>query len=69
MKKNVFTLVLGFSLILLFLSSCAKDEEVLTGTISGFVSDYTNANAPIAGATVTINWGRGKYLCLAKYHR
>ncbi len=55
MKKNVFTLVLGFSLILLFLSSCAKDEEVLTGTISGFVSDYTNANAPIAGATVTIN--------------
>ena len=55
MKRNLFTLILGLSLILLALSSCAKDEEVLTGTINGFVSDYTNANSPIAGATVTLN--------------
>ena len=55
MKKNVSTFALGLSIVLLFLGSCVKDEEVLTGTISGFVSDYTNANAPIAGATVTIN--------------
>ena len=27
----------------------------MTGSIKGFVSDYTNANAAIAGATVTIN--------------
>ena len=51
-------LTLNFSLVLLAIltiASCAKDEEVMTGTINGFVSDYTNANAPIAGATVTIN--------------
>lgn len=41
--------------VLLVFGSCAKDEEVITGTINGFVSDYTNANSPIAGASVTIN--------------
>lgn len=35
--------------------SCAKDEEVMTGTINGFVSEYVNANNPIAGATVTLS--------------
>ena len=44
-----------FAFVLTFLSSCAKDEEVMTGTINGIVSDYTNANSPIAGATVTLS--------------
>ena len=52
MKKKFF--FLGFCICLLFFS-CSKDEEVLTGTINGFVSDYTNPNTAIAGATVTIN--------------
>lgn len=43
-------------LVLLFiLGGCAKDEVVTTATISGFVTDYTKANTPIAGATVTIS--------------
>lgn len=52
--KKCLNYFFAFS-ILLILWSCAKDEEVMTGTINGFVSDYTNANSPIAGATVTIN--------------
>ena len=48
--------MLSFGLVLaIVISGCAKDEEVMTGTISGFVSDYTNANSPIAGATITLN--------------
>jgi hypothetical protein len=35
--------------------SCGKDEEDLSGTIAGLVTDYTNANSPIAGATVTLS--------------
>lgn len=40
--------------------SCGDDKEndapmVKTGNIHGLVTDYSNANAPIAGATVTIN--------------
>ena len=54
MKKLISILAIS-SCIVQFLVSCAKDEEVMTGTIIGLVSDYTNANAPIAGATVTIN--------------
>ncbi len=50
MKKILF-LLLGVTL----LTNCSKDEEVLTGNISGFVSDYTNANKAIAGATITLN--------------
>ena len=53
MKKLLFLLVGTFSLLLL--NGCAKDEENLNGTISGLVTDYTNANTPIAGATVTLN--------------
>ena len=52
--KKYLNYFFAFS-VLLVLGSCAKDEEVMTGTINGFVSDYTNANSPIAGATVTIN--------------
>ena len=53
MKKSLYFLVLDIGMIIL--SGCAKDAEVLTGTIAGFVTDYTNANAPIAGASVTLN--------------
>lgn len=44
-----------FSLSLLLLCSCSEDEAVLTANISGYVTDYVNANLPIAGATVTIS--------------
>lgn len=52
--KSLFPIAI-FAFVLALITSCAKDEEVMTGTINGFVSDYTNANAPIAGATVTLN--------------
>ena len=51
--KKIFSLI--FSLMLLLLGSCTKDEVLMTASISGYVTDYTNANTPIAGATVTIN--------------
>lgn len=35
--------------------SCTKDEEVTTGIITGVITDITNANEPIAGATVTVS--------------
>ena len=54
MKQLISILTTAFCTCLL-VSSCAKDEEVMTGTIIGLVSDYTNANTAIAGATVTIN--------------
>lgn len=54
MKKLFVFLTFGLFAGLL-LTSCAKDAEVMTGTINGYVSDYTNANTPIAGVTVTIN--------------
>lgn len=54
MKKFFINLTFGLFAGLL-LTSCAKDAEVMTGTINGYVSDYTNANTPIAGVTVTIN--------------
>lgn len=40
---------------LLLLYSCSEDETILTANISGYVTDYINANSPIAGATVTIS--------------
>jgi len=43
---------------LLVIISCAKDEQNLSGTISGIVTEYASSNTPIAGATVTIN-GKG----------
>ena len=53
MKKILsFTLCI---ITILFVNSCAKDEENLSGTIAGLVTDYTNANTPIAGATVSLN--------------
>ena len=54
MKQTIYALVCCL-LVSIFATSCEKDEEVMTGTIIGIVSDYTNANAAIAGATVTIN--------------
>ena len=54
MKQIYYNLMMCVC-ICLMMAGCAKDAEVLTGTISGYVSDYTNANAPIAGATVTLN--------------
>lgn len=58
--KKFFSTIL-WSLCLVLVASCSKDAEVLTGSISGFVSDYTNANTAIAGATVTLNsMGRTK---------
>ena len=53
MKKILllFTVVIGVAMM----TGCAKDEENLNGKIAGLISDYTNANTPIAGATVTMN--------------
>ena len=50
-----FSILAFFALILTVLSGCAKDEVDMTGTINGFVSDFANANNPIAGATVTLS--------------
>lgn len=52
--KHFFNIILCMT-VLLCLSNCAKDEEVMTGTIAGLVSDMTNANTAIAGATVTLS--------------
>ena len=56
MKKTIalMTFLLGIILI----SSCSKDEDVMTGTISGLVSDYAYANTPVAGASITLT-GKG----------
>ena len=53
MKKLLlfFAVIIGIMLM----TGCAKDEENLNGKIAGLVSDYTDANTPIAGATVTLN--------------
>lgn len=53
MRKLLF--LLTTVLVSTLLCSCAKDEENLSGTIAGLVTDITNANTPIAGATVTLN--------------
>lgn len=52
--KHLFNIILGMA-ALLCLSHCTKDEEVMTGTIAGMVTDMTNANTAIAGATVTLS--------------
>ena len=56
--KKLFCYFLMLSFIAFV--SCEKSKEesapiVKTGSISGLVTDYSNANAPIAGATVTLN--------------
>ena len=56
MKKTIAWMACLLGIILI--SSCSKDEDVMTGTISGFVSEYANANTPIAGASITLN-GKG----------
>ena len=54
--KSVMGLALWGVLCLLSIS-CGKDEEEVVGTgiVSGIVSDYSQANSPIAGATVVIS--------------
>ena len=55
--RKLFTLlvcIIGLAII----TSCAKDEQNLSGTISGIVTEYASSNSPIAGATVTLN-GKG----------
>ncbi len=50
MKKIISYLALWLCAGLL-VAGCSKDsEKEVTGTINGFVSDYANANAPIADA-------------------
>lgn len=56
--KKIFSIIAVCLLGIVAFTSCSKDDEVLTGNISGLVSDYTNANSPIAGATVTLS-GKG----------
>lgn len=53
MKKNLFFLLC--LVVCVIVSSCAKDEDNLNGTIAGLITDYTKANSPIAGATVTLS--------------
>ena len=53
--KRIDSILTFFCLIGLLMANCARDEEVMTGTINGFVSEYANANNPIAGATVTLS--------------
>lgn len=54
MKSKLNYLLLVFCSIMLFWS-CTKDEEVLTSEIRGYVTDYTDSNTPIAGASVSIS--------------
>lgn len=54
MKSKLNFLVLVFCSAMLFWS-CTKDEVVMTAEIRGFVTDYTNSNTPIAGASVSIS--------------
>lgn len=51
MNKSKFLLFL--SSILLIFGSCTKDEEVMTGIITGIVTNANNTN--ISGASVTLN--------------
>ena len=56
MKKFLSIFVCLVSILSFF--GCASDEQTMTGTIVGFVSEYANANTPVAGASVVIN-GKG----------
>lgn len=56
--KRIFSIITVCLLGIVAFTSCSKDNEIMTGNISGFVSDYTSANLPIAGATVTLG-GKG----------
>lgn len=52
MKKYLVFLMSLCALVMI--ASCGKDEENLNGTIHGLVTDFTNANTPVAGSTVTL---------------
>lgn len=56
MKK--FLSIFALFACLLAIVSCTKDEENTKGSIAGLVSEYGNANRPIAGVTMTLN-GKG----------
>ena len=56
MKKLLLFLTVVISIALI--NGCAKDEENLSGTISGIVTEYASSNTPIVGATVTLG-GKG----------
>jgi len=49
MRKIISYLALWLCAGLLVAGSTKDNEKEVTGTINGFVSDYANANAPIAG--------------------
>lgn len=53
--KTKFCYVFFIFCSVLLLGSCTKDEVIMTAEIRGFVTDYTNSNAPIAGASVSIS--------------
>ncbi len=40
---------------LFLMTGCSEDEQVLTGTIAGLVTEQANANQPIEGASVTLS--------------
>ena len=54
MKKFFCYILSAFAVFLVF-TGCTKDEENLNGTIAGLVTETANANAPIAGASITLN--------------
>lgn len=58
MKTKTFKLIttLFVAALSLGFTSCGDDDEdaVTTGNIVGLVTDYANANTPVAGATVTL---------------
>ena len=55
--KGFFLLLASLAGILSF-SACSSDEQVMPGTILGFVSDYAQRGTPLAGVSVTVN-GKG----------
>lgn len=56
MKNSITVFNIVCILGLLFVG-CGKEEDEIakTGIVAGIVSDYSNANSPIVGATITVN--------------
>ena len=54
---KIYILFLSLVCILGVFASCGKEEDTpaKTGTVVGIVSDFSNANTPIVGATITLN--------------
>lgn len=51
---NTKQLLSALALFILTMA-CTSDEQVMTGTINGFVSDYGDANHALAGVTLTLS--------------